>query len=463
MTNRRRRAAIAALAALMAVTCAGLAPTRVSASPATATIQSASNAYVYGAAPVAMVRTRSQLLCPRGPLRPAPNQLINVPIAANPLIRVVVAPNSDTLYTTAFLDLRDGPVTLSYPNTGGRYLVLQLLDMYTDVIGNVGTRTTGPGPASVTVVPPGYTGQIPAGSQRMQSTTWDVWLLGRILIAGGGFPIAQQVQAGIGLTVGPRQGYPAVVPPRLRTPACTGRSPQNLAVDGPVFFDELADVLVANPPPARDASAVAGLAAVGVTPGSTPSRGPTANLLDRAIPLGERKIQAAVAGNLARRDSWSSLATAGHYGTDYATRAAVARWGLGANVEAESRYFLAATDGSGARLDGSRSYRLHLPARRPLVPVDPGDGGWWSVTMYDDANFLVPNLIGRYSLGPEASALTRNPDGSVDIVLSSRPPDDPRLLPNWLPAPAGTFRLIFRQYVPTSTTWFPSSPQVSDR
>ncbi|MEE4022065.1 DUF1254 domain-containing protein [Gordonia sp. PKS22-38] len=461
MTNRRRRTATAALAALMAVTCAVVAPARVSAAPATAAIQSAADAYVFGAAPVAMVRTRSQLLCPRGPLRPAPNQLVNVPIAANPLIRAVVAPNSDTLYTTAFLDLRDGPVTLSYQNTGGRYLALQMLDMYTDVIGNIGTRTTGSGPASVTVVPPGYTGQIPAGSQRMQSTTWDVWLLGRVLIAGGGSPIAQQVQAGIGLSVGPRQGYPAAVPPRLRTPACTGRSPQDLAADGPIFFDELADVLAANPPPARDAAAVAAMAAVGVRPGSTPSRGPTAELLSSAIPVGERTIDAAVAGNLARRGSWSSLATAGHYGSDYVTRAVVATWGLGANEEAESRYFLADSDSGGARLDGSRTYRLHLPARRPLVPVDPSRGGWWSVTMYDEANFLVPNLIGRYSLGPESSALTRNPDGSVDIVLSSRPPGDPRLLPNWLPAPAGTFRLIFRQYVPTSTTWFPWSPQVS--
>ncbi|MBE7194416.1 MAG: DUF1214 domain-containing protein, partial [Gordonia polyisoprenivorans] len=183
-----------------------------------------------------------------------------------------------------------------------------------------------------------------------------------------------------------------------------------------------------------------------------------AGVLAAGMRVGTHTVDDAVADNLSHHGSWTTLATAGHFGTDYATRAAVARWALAANEQGESRYFLSAVDSTGAAFTGTKSYRLHLPARSPLVPVDAAKGGWWSVTMYDASNFLVPNPIGRYSLGSNPSALTRNPDGSVDIVLSSTPPRDLRMLPNWLPAPNGAFRLIFRQYVPTDLQWFPPSP-----
>ncbi|MFW0797107.1 DUF1254 domain-containing protein [Gordonia sp. CPCC 205515] len=447
-------AAFSALATTLSLGVGAIfAPVSAQAAPASSAVQAAANGYVYGVAPVAVVRTRSNLLCNR-----APNTLINLPIPANASIREIVAPNSDTLYSNAFLDLRKGPVTLSFPASNGRYVVLQFLDAYTNVIGNIGSRTTGFGPTSVTVVPPGYRGPIPAGSHRLQSTTWDVWMLGRILVTGNQWPLAQVLQAQTRLTVGPRVGYPAVVPPGLKTPTCTGRSPQKLNANGTVFFDELADVLAADPPPAADRAAVASLASVGVTPGSHPSTGPRAAALAAGMPVGDRLVDSAVSDNLIHHSAWTTLATAGHFGTDYATRAAVARWALAANEQSESRYFLSAVDNSGSRYNGSKSYRLHLPARNPLAPVNSGRGGWWSVTMYDASDFLVPNPIGRYSLGSNPAALTRNPDGSVDLVMSSTPPRDPRMFSNWLPAPAGPFRLIFRQYVPSNLQWFPPSP-----
>lgn len=450
----RVRAATILVTALLAGLSMISVPTPAQAAPAASAAQAATNGYVYGVAPVAVVRTRSTLLCNR-----APNTLINLPITANPLIRQIVAPNSDTLYSNAFLDLRSGPVTLSYPASHGRYVVLQFLDMYTNVIGNVGSRTAGFGPTAVTVVPPGYRGPIPAGSRRLQSTTWDVWMLGRILATGNQRPLAQVLQAQTRLSVGKRVGYPAVVPPRLKTPICTGRSPQKLNANGTVFFDELADVLASNPPPAADRAAVASLASVGVRPGARPSVGPYARTLAAGMAAGTKVVDDAVGNDLIHRGAWTTLATAGHFGTDYSTRAAVARWALAANEEIESRYFLAAVDSTGAALNGSRRYVIHLPARSPLVPVNPGRGGWWSVTMYDTSNFLVPNPIGRYSLGSNPAALTRNRDGSVDIMLSSTAPRDVRMFPNWLPAPRGGFRLIVRQYVPTDLQWFPPSPK----
>lgn len=85
------------------------------------------------------------------------------------------------------------------------------------------------------------------------------------------------------------------------------------------------------------------------------------------------------------------------------------------------------------------------------MPVDLGRAGWWSVTAYDMDGWLVPNVALRYSYGTDIEPLTRNADGSVDITVGAVP----SLAPNWLPAPAGGFQLVFRQYVPTDTGWVP--------
>ncbi|MFJ2834332.1 DUF1254 domain-containing protein [Nocardia sp. NPDC087230] len=413
-----------------------------------ATLEMAEQAYLFGYAPVVMARTRAELLCGR-----APNTVANIPIPMNPLIRAVVAPNTDTLYTNAFLDLRDGPVTVSYPDTGGRYADLQFLDMYTEVIGNIGTRTTGTAGATATIVPPGYTGPTPEGSHLLRASTWDVWMLGRTGIAGTAQPDAMTVQRGYTLSVTP--AAVGVPPPRLRQQPCTGGDPQNPASAGPGFFDELADVLAADPAP--DSDMLDSLATLGVTPGATPSTGPNRETLDAGVRAGQARLDGAYKTAFSTAGQWQTLTAAGHYGTDYLQRAATAKYGLAANEQAESRYFLTDIDRTGTPLDGRATYRVHLPAGDPLVPVERAQGGWWSISMYDTDNFLVANPLGRYALGGDEPALHRNPDGSVDITISAflTDPTDPAALANWLPAPASPFNLILRQYIPTDTGWQP--------
>jgi hypothetical protein len=415
--------------------------------------QIAAAGYVYGVGPVAAARTRADMLC-----HSAVNTLVNQTNLATPLTQAVVAPNVDTLYSTAWLDLRQGPVVLSIPDMGDRYHVLQLLDIYTNTFADLGTRVDGQQAGQYAVVPPGWTGTLPAGTQRVDAPTWDVWMLGRTLVNGpDDLDAARAAQAGYAVTPEPG-GTTGTVPPPLQPAAsCTNPPDPTMPGDGGAeFFDELANVLAADPAPAADQPILDQLASIGVTPGSMPSEGDptTVSALAAGVTDGEAQVQSAASSVLVPSGTWFASLDAGTYGVDYLTRAAIAMKVLGANIPAESIYYLSGLDANGHALTGSTTYTLHFPANG-LPPVDAS--GFWSVTMYNADMYLVPNAQRRYSIGDRTSGLVYNADGSLDIYLSNRPPVGHTA--NWLPAPSGTFNLITRAYVPLSSaldnTWHP--------
>jgi hypothetical protein len=135
------------------------------------------DAYLYFHPLVTMDLTRRQLTNVepgKGGLGGPPNTFVNIPEYPSPDMKVVVRPNFDTLYSSAWLDLTKEPVIVSVPDTDGRYYLLPMLDMWTDVFASPGWRTTGTQAGDFAIVPPGWQPEeagLPEGVQRIDAPT----------------------------------------------------------------------------------------------------------------------------------------------------------------------------------------------------------------------------------------------------------------------------------------------------
>jgi hypothetical protein len=139
-------------------------------------------------------------------------------------------------------------------------------------------------------------------------------------------------------------------------------------------------------------------------------------------------------------NGWSTILKCGQPGNGILLRAGCAKILPGTNVAEEAAYWTTVVDGAGRRLNGQHEYVLHFPVGQ-LPPND----AFWSLAMTDVVGYMVPNPIDRYSVGGR-SGLVPNADGSIDICIQRTAPAGHE--PNWLPAPAGNFKLMLRAYLP---------------
>lgn len=408
---------------------------------------------------VTMDVTRMQLTDPDQQhqiARGAPNTLVHVRTFPPADFRAVVAPNFDTLYSSAWLDLSDGPALLSVPDSSDRYYLLPLLDMWTDAFAVPGKRTTGTGAAQFLIVPPGWQGERPPGTQVVRAPTPILWMIGRTQTNGpADYAAVNAFQDGIRLTRPDGSPLCTEVRPSV-APDCVDPTVEPLlAVNGLSavdYFGYAARLLRQHPTHSTDFSVLARIRELGIEVGRDfDVHGWTVEQL-AALEAGARAagsaLQATIATMAPVLNGWGmNTHTMGVYGNDYLKRAAVTLVGLGANPAEDAVYPVLVHDSTGEQIVGDRDYVQHFAAEQ-LPPVR----AFWSTTMYDQDSFQTANVLDRFALG-DRDPLTYNADGSLDLYYG---PTDPGgdLTANWLPAPPGPLRIIMRLYSP--------EPQVLD-
>lgn len=164
----------------------------------------AADAYIYFYPLVTMDLTRKQLtnVAPgKGVFGGPMNTFVNVDAFPPADFKGVVRPNFDTLYSSAYLDLTKEPMVVSVPDTGGRYYLLPMLDMWSDVFASPGWRTTGTQAGNFLITPRGWSGTVPSGFTRIEAPMPYVWIIGRTKTDGPtNYDAVHKIQAGYKVT-----------------------------------------------------------------------------------------------------------------------------------------------------------------------------------------------------------------------------------------------------------------------
>jgi hypothetical protein len=412
-------------------------------------------AYVYGYSLVTMEYTRrimTNAVEPVGTHAPM-GRFVRMREYPNAQFRDVTAPNADTLYSTAWLDLSKEPYILSLPDMGDRYFLMPMLDAWTNVFEVPGTRTTGNRAKTFAITGPGWKGTLPEGVQELKAPTSMVWILGRTYCKGTpeDYKKCHAIMDKYDLRPLSEFGKPYTPPAGKVDPKVdmkTAVREQVNKLDVGAYFKLMATLMKDNPPAATDAPILAKLNKIGFTPGKDFD----ISKVETEVAKGLTKVPAAAqekimghfkeAGKM--ESSWTFTLNTGIYGTDYLQRALITAIGLGANRPQDAIYPTSVVDAEGKPYTGSKKYVLHFEKGKT-----PPTNAFWSVTMYDTGYFFVDNPLNKYTVSPRDN-LKLNSDGSLDLYIQHESPGKEKEA-NWLPAPKEGFILMMRLYWPRET------------
>ena len=422
-------------------------------------------AYLYFYPLISMDLTRKQLInTPAGRGIGGPmNAFDNIAAFPTADVRVVVRPNFDTLYSSGWVDLTREPMVISVPDTGGRYYLLPMLDMWTDVFASPGWRTTGTKAGNFLLVPPGWNGKVPATFTRIDAPTPYVWIIGRTKTDGpADYEAVHAIQKGYKITPLSGWGKPPVAIKAKIDPSVDIKTPpkkQADSMDAAEYFSYAAALLRLHPPHSTDQPIIARMKRIGIEPGKAFDIAKVDASVKMAIegaPADAQKLMAWKIQTLARVvNNWSmNTDTMGVYGNYYLKRAIVTQLGLGANLPEDAIYPLNLADDTGKPLDGANKYAIRF-AKDEIPPVS----AFWSITLYDTEGFQVVNPLNRFAVS-SWMPFKRDADGSLTLYFQNESPGSDRES-NWLPAPKGPFNLTMRLYAPKSEAltglWNPPS------
>jgi hypothetical protein len=456
--SRRNLAISSLLSAPASLLHRGSALAQLSETPPVAvseTEQIAIDAYVYGYSLITTEVTRVQMTNVAKPetLRAPMGMFTNVRRYPPGDYRGVSAPNADTLYSLAWIDLGSEPMVFSHPDMGKRYYLFPMYSLWMPVIASPGARTAGGKAVTYLITGPRWQGTVPVGMTRIKSPTRYLVILGRTYASGTDedFAIVNRLQDQYKLVPLSAYGkpYTFAAPPVDPNPgfSMTDKPQQVIdAMDVSTYFNMMTRLMGdAAPPLPEDAPIVARMAKIGLVPGQkfdiTRFDAAAQARLNNVPKSATAKILAQQSESGFVRNHWRVPAAAGAYGTNYLQRALIAAFGWPANLPQDAVYPYAMEDSTGRPLSGTNKYTLTFPKGR-TPPVD----GFWSITMYfnDGGWWFYPNPLNKFTVSMRDRPMF-NPDGSLTLHFQNESPGKDKEA-NWLPAPKGDFILMLRMY-----------------
>lgn len=390
------------------------------------------------------------------------NEIKNVARVSTPDDKAIVAPNADTPYSWAFLDLRSEPVVLSTPTVEpGRYFSVQLIDAYTHNFAYLGTRATGNGAGRYLIAGPGWKGERPKGiTDVIVSETPFILAFYRTQLFGpDDLENVKKIQAGYNVQTLSRFLGTAAPPaaPTLPFPVWDENKAQGIG-----FFKYLDFMLRLCPVHSSEQALRKRFGAIGIGGGTPIDPSELSPEMKEALGEGMAEMRAAVQKKLeadlpftnmalasidifGSREQYEAAAQRANLKNFHLLRAIGTILGIYGNSGEEALYPSYLTDSENRPLDGAvYQYRLRLPAGKPLPAK-----AFWSLTLYDGKTLLlVANPLNRYLINsPMLPTLKRDVDGGLTLYIQQESPGK-ELEANWLPAPKGPFQVDMRLYLP---------------
>lgn len=382
---------------------------------------------------------------------------------------LVVTGNTSTLYAYTYTDLaKDGPTVIEIPPG----MLGFLDDAWQRYVGNMGV--TGPDKGKggkYLVLPPGYTGDVPAGYFLLKPSTNRNFLFLRGSIKHGLEPAVKNITSGLKV-------YPlkdAAHPAPTEYVNVSGKAFNTVFPSDFTYFEDLNEVIQQEPIDTISPEVRGEMAAIGIVKGQ-PFK-PDARmkkLLAEAATLGN--ATARVITSHPRIDGvaiypddpksrWfmgyanrnTSFETDGAMNLDarvlfYFNAGGVTPAMATTHVGEGSDYAMSNVDAAMQPFDGSKTYKLHLP---PNVPVKD----FWAVTMYDTQTRSQLQTSQKFpTVGSQDKGIRKNTDGSYDLYFGPKAPAGEE--GNWLATvPGKSWFVILRMYGPLepwiNKTWRP--------
>jgi hypothetical protein len=372
-----------------------------------------------------------------------------------------LTPNTDVIYFTPYFDTKEvGPIVLEIPPADSGAIVGTIMDAWQMPLEDIGPRGADAGKGGkYLILPPGYKEQVPKGYIVLPSLTYKGYALIRsILKSGSEEDLAKAVEYGKRMKIYPLSQAKAPAPTVYIDAA-------GVLYDATIkydirFFESLNRLVQYEPWLERDRALIDKLKAIGIEKGKpfSPDAEHT-KLLNEAAAEAHAYLdgmyKAVVKdGPFAKGSRWSFPESLGlvfkasqeHFG-DPNVYPVEARGLLFSFIFFTPKrmgegqfYLMALEDKDGQLLDGSKNYKLTVPANAPVRQ-------YWSATLYDLSTHALIREMSHAGRSSQSPGLQVNADGSVDLYFGPKAPEGKEA--NWTPTdPKGKFEVLFRFYGP---------------